>query len=124
MDQVQVQVQESTLPAGSSSSFITRSKEIDQFENIDFPELVKSLEHQYSKYSLKIKLEKNQRDDGLTFHIEAQGQDQKPIKIGIDISSISLGFKMNTEHGERKTTTSKHCVKIISKKISHAVDRW
>ena len=60
-DMDQVQVQESTLPAGSSSSFITRSKEIDQFENIDFPELVKSLEHQYSKYSLKIKLEKKSK---------------------------------------------------------------
>lgn len=102
----------------------TRSKEVDRFEKVDFPELVKKLENQYSKHSLTIKLEKIQRDDGMTFHIEAQGQDQKTIKVDIEISSQSSGFKMNTEHGERNSTTSKHCVQIISRKIAHAVDRW
>ena len=120
MDQVSKPKLAPTLVATTAA----RSKEVDRFENIDFPELVKQLENQYAKHSLKIKLEKIQRDDGLTFHIEAQGQDQKPIKVDIDISEQSSGFKMNTEHGERNSTTSKHCVQIISRKISHAVDRW
>lgn len=118
------QIEVSKLQAGSATSFITRPKEIDQFENVDFSSLVKSLENQYSKYALKIKIEKIQRNDGLTFHIEAQGQDQKPIKFDIDISSKSSGFKINTEHGERNSMTAKHCLNIISRKISHAVDKW
>ena len=118
------QVSESKLALSSVTTSVSRSKEVERFENIDFPELVKQLENQYAKHSLKIKLGKVQNDDGLTFHIEAMGLDQKPIKIEIEISSQITGFKMNTEHGERNSTTSKHCIPIISRKISHAVDRW
>ena len=118
------QVSEPKLVPSSVKTSVLRSKEVERFENIDFPELVKQLENQYAKHSLKIKLGKVQNADGLTFHIEAMGLDQKPIKIEIEISSQITGFKMNTEHGERNSTTSKHCVQIISRKISHAVDRW
>ncbi len=118
------QVSEPKLVPSSVKTSVLRSKEVERFENIDFPELVKQLENQYAKHSLKIKLGKVQNDDGLTFHIEAMGLDQKPIKIEIEISSQITGFKMNTEHGERNSTTSKHCIPIISRKISHAVDRW
>ena len=118
------QVNESKIENSSVITTNARSKEVDRFENVDFPDLVKKLESQYLKHSLKIKLEKIQTDDGLTFHIEAQGQDQKAIKVDVEISSQSSGFKMNTEHGERNSTTSKHCIQIISRKIAHAVDRW
>ena len=118
------QVSEPKLVPSSVKTSVLRSKDVERFENIDFPELVKQLENQYAKHSLKIKLGKVQNDDGLTFHIEAMGLDQKPIKIEIEISSQITGFKMNTEHGERNSTTSKHCIPIISRKISHAVDRW
>lgn len=118
------QVSESKLVSLRLTKDVIRFKEVDRFEKIDFPELIKKLEHEYSKFSLRIWFEKFQLENSVTFHIEAIGLGQNSIKVDVNVLPEGTLFQINTEHGERNSSTSKHCAQIIFKKIAHAADRW